>query len=571
MGNTTSTPEAVNAIPPANVLLVATTERAESASAAGVGVGKLIQDMSSSDNTSTVNAALDTLSLDLEDDVKRDTITAWGGCAAHTNTPRNAVSAATTSKSSHGVENAVASNVRSPVNQHANYLPTRANKRAKTTGKSSTTIAPTDAYLDFGSSIADRKNQTTRDLAVKGKSGAVTIKDLQTKSSTALEKLQKIAAQNVNQRFEEKVVNPMLEYIAGLENALVYLGLEIKKSKEAPPMPLSQPAEERCKTLAKQLVSRKNDCFPFRKRLNNDYWDGNKTSGSKAARDIVFPKIKGELLTKEEQLEVIQEVMNQRNTRERTIRDTLKKYLTDAHYFIIPSGDDSIVDLKERHLNSFFRALVKGKIKRADDELYMAFKEALAPLLVTQFRILEGKVIVRAGGKQTNPTQHSTRKTRIKEMFRHTQTVQSLASKYEVSFVALVICDQIRKRERARMSLAGGNDAEGKKEKASNVWKSVNWKDKGLAKYAEFVKCFDALWTTDIPEGEDFIYPLVGGGDNSSDDDFEDLIISDEDRSDDDDSDEPIERIPSKKNRRFIQEESSDAEEEFDNDDNNSN
>jgi hypothetical protein len=409
-------------------------------------------------------------------------------------------------------------------NKRANHFPTQANKRAKTTGKSSTTIASTDAYIEFSRTLADGKNQTTRDLAVKGKSGAVTIKDLQTKSNTALEKLQKIAAQNMNQRFEEKVVNPMLEYIAGLENALAYALSELAKAKEALVPQMPQPADvdgERCKTLAKQLVPRKNDYFPFRKRLNNDYWDGGKSRGSKSAHAIVFPKIEGEVLTKEEQSEVIQEVMHYRNIRERTIRDTLKKYLTDTQYFMTPVGDESIVGLKERHLNSFFGALVKGKIKRADDELYMAFKEALAPLLVTQFRILEGKVIVRAGGKQTNPTQHSTRKTRIKEMFRHTQTVQSLASKYEVSFVALVIYDHIRKRERSRKSSAGGNKAEGRKEKESQVLKSTHWKDKALAEYARFVECFDALWTT-IPDGEDFIYPLIVGTDrdSDSDDDF---------------------------------------------------
>jgi hypothetical protein len=75
MGNTTSTPD--NAIPPTDVLPAATTETMVSACVVGVGK-KLIQDLSSSDsNTRTVNATLDTLSLDLEDDVKCGTITAW--------------------------------------------------------------------------------------------------------------------------------------------------------------------------------------------------------------------------------------------------------------------------------------------------------------------------------------------------------------------------------------------------------------------------------------------------------------------------------------------------------------
>jgi hypothetical protein len=92
MGNTTSIPD--DAIPPTDVP-AATIETTVSAPAIGVGVEKeekekeehvegiekLIRDLSSSDNA-TVDAALDTLSQDLEDDVKRDTITAWGGCAA---------------------------------------------------------------------------------------------------------------------------------------------------------------------------------------------------------------------------------------------------------------------------------------------------------------------------------------------------------------------------------------------------------------------------------------------------------------------------------------------------------
>jgi hypothetical protein len=469
-------------------------------------------------------------------------------------TPGNAVSAAATSRSD-GVENAaVASNVRPPVNQHAKSLPTQANRKAKTTGKSSTTIAPIDAYHDFIYGLADGNNEVSRSLVAKGKSRNVTIKDLQAKNDTAYAKLEK-AGQKVGQRFEEKVVNPIREYKEGLESALAFTLSEYAKlkSKEAPPMPLPQPADvdgERCKALAKELVSRKNDCFPFRKRLNNDYWDGGKSSGIQAARDIVFPKLEGEVLTKEEQSEVIQEVMNYRNIRERTIRDTFKKYIPDTQYFMTPVKDESIVDLKERHLNSFFRALVKGNIKRADDERYMAFKEALAPLLVTQFRILEGENIVRAGNIKTNPTQRSTRNTRIKEMFRHTQTVQSLASKYEVSFVALVICDQIRKRERARMSLAGGNDAVGKEERRSNSWKSGHWKEKGLAIYAQFVKCFDALWTKDIPEGEDFIYPLVIEGDKGSDEEFGDLLADGADTSDDDDNPRSILEKKSKPKRR---------------------
>jgi hypothetical protein len=401
--------------------------------------------------------------------------------------------------------------------------------------KSTATTAANLALASFTDHLALGRDTDRKELAKQGKKDVTTLVVSQQKFNESLERIKSQQA-----HIPEKLLTPLLVYVAALESSLVLATTYAQQPsrKESPNAQLPAAAatavdpenKERYKTMANGMLEwGKRDWFPFRSKVD-DYWDGNR--GDAPASLPKFPDdFSEEELTDEDKLEVIKAVKETRDRREKTIRDTFRNYLTtEQDYFRTPSHGQTLMELKEADLNAFFAALDSDsvQISTPNNRLYMAFKEALAPHLVQQFRLLQ-----LLGQKEASEisTQRSTRNTRIGSMFKHRETVQSLASKYDVAFVALIMYRELKERERSRMTLAGG-----KVEPSLTQMKIKQWTKEDPTCYTGFVRSFATLWGA--MDCDDTIYPLLVDDANVINISAAFADSTDDDKSDDDDDDD---------------------------------
>jgi hypothetical protein len=149
-------------------------------------------------------------------------------------------------------------------------------------------------------------------------------------------------------------------------------------------------------------------------------------------------------------------------------------------------------DLNVSLLKEFFKDLKDKTVIRPNTRCYLAFKEALAQHLVPKQRLLQ--ILEDSTNREQperRPTSRSSRKSRLL-MFGRTNTVQRIASKYDVAFLGLVFCCELTNRD--------------KKKGEANEMKNKWWDVKDLALYSDLVQGIGTMWHSFVDD--DYIYPL---------------------------------------------------------------
>lgn len=132
-------------------------------------------------------------------------------------------------------------------------------------------------------------------------------------------------------------------------------------------------------------------------------------------------------------------------------------YLEEDTYFREAFEPQTTLQLKVEDLNKFFVALLDGTIHSPEDDLYKAFKEAMATQLVATYMLKhpEGNGCDRKSAatipeeyvqSSRAPTLRSTRKSRM-ELFKRNAQVLDCASKFDLAFIALVLCKTLEDME----------------------------------------------------------------------------------------------------------------------------